>query len=84
LARYGRCGKTRTRRRNIPVRRITREVHSKNVIWMVRQAIRPRILGKVRKKLETMEGQETSKKRDNEDNPRRERKIGSSRIDKRR
>ena len=84
MARYGRCGKTRTQRRNIPARRITREVHSKNVIWMVGQAIRPRILGKVRKKLETMKGQETSKKRDNEDNPRRGRKIGSSRMDRRR
>jgi len=66
------------------VRRITRGVHSKNVIWMVRQAIRPGILEKVRKKLETIEGQETGKKRDNEDNPRREKKIGSSRMDGRR
>jgi len=50
--------------------------------------IRPGILGKVRKKLETMEGQETGKKRDDKDNPRRGRnrgrKIGSSRIDGRR
>ena len=84
MARYGRCGKTRMRRRNILARRITREVYSKNVIWMVRQAIRPEILGKVRKKLETMEGQETSKKRDDKDNPRRGRKIGSSRMDERR
>ena len=67
--RYGRCGKARTRGRNIPARRITREVHSKNVIWMVGQAIRPEILGKVRKKLETMEGQAISKKRDDEDDP---------------
>jgi len=51
---------------------------------MVGQAIRPRILGKVRKKLETIEGQETGKKRDDEDNPRRGRKIRSSRMDGRR
>ena len=83
---YGRCGKTRTQRRNIPARRITREVHSKNVIWLVGQAIRPEILGKVRKKLEMMERQETGKKRDDEDNPRRGkgRKIRSSRMDRRR
>jgi len=36
---------------------------------MVRQAIQPRILGKDEKKLEMMEGQEASKKRDDEDNP---------------
>jgi len=53
---------------------------------MIGQAIRPGILGKVRKKLETMEGQETGKKRDDEDNPRRGRgrKIGSLRMDRRR
>jgi len=43
-------------------------------------------LGEIGKKLEMMEGQETSKKRDNEDNPGRERsqrrKIRSSRIDR--
>ena len=51
---------------------------------MVRQAIQPGILGEIRKKLETIEGQETSKKRDNEDNPGRGRnwgKIRNSRMD---
>jgi len=38
---------------------------------MVRQAIRPGILGEIRKKLETIEGQETNKKRDDKDNPER-------------
>jgi len=42
-------------------------------------------LGEVRKKLETMEREETSKKRNNEDDPEkgknRGRKIGSLRID---
>jgi len=71
--RYGRCGTTRTQRRNIPMGRITREVHGENAIQVVRQTIRPRILGKIREKLEMMEGQETSKKRDDEDNPRRKR-----------
>jgi len=52
---------------------------------MVRQAIRPGILGKDGKELEAMEGQEASKKRDDEDDPERgRRKIGSSRIDGRR
>jgi len=45
-------------------------------------------LREIRKELETMEGQETCKKRDDEDNPRRRRnqgrKIGSSRIDRER
>ena len=40
---------------------------------MIGQTIRPGILGKIRKKLEMMEGQETSKKRDDENDPRRER-----------
>ena len=53
--------------------RITREVHGKDVIWIVRQTIQPGILRETRKKLETMEGQETSKKRDDKDNPGRER-----------
>ena len=41
---------------------------------MVRQAIRPGILGKDGKELEVMEGQEASKKRDDEDDPGRERR----------
>ena len=52
-----------------------------DVVWMVGQAIQPRILGEVRKKLEMVEGQETCKKRDDEDDPgrgrNRGRKIGS-------
>jgi len=38
---------------------------------MVRQTMQLGILGEIRKELETIEGQETSKKRDNEDNLRR-------------
>jgi len=41
---------------------------------MVRQAIRPRILGKDGKELEVMEGQEVSKERDDKDDPRRGRR----------
>jgi len=52
---------------------------------MVRQAIRPGILGEIREELEAMERQEASKKRDNENNPRRGRsrgrKIRSTRMD---
>ena len=54
--------------------RTTREVYGEEVVWMVRQAIRPGILGKDRKEVEAMEGQEDSKKRDDEDDPRRERR----------
>jgi len=68
---YGRCSATRAQRRDVPTRRTTREVYSKEVVWIVRQAIQPRILGEIGKKLETMEGQEASKKRNDENNPRR-------------
>jgi len=60
---------TRIRGNDVQAWRITREVHGEDVIWMVRQTIQPGILGETRKKLETMEGQETSKKRDDEDDP---------------
>ena len=55
---------------------------------MVGQVVRPGILGKTGKKLKTMEREETSKKRDDEDDPRgrrnQERKIRSKRVDRRR
>jgi len=73
LARHGRHGTVRAQRRNVPMGRIARKIHGKEIIWMVRQTVRPRILGKIRKELETMEGQETSKKRDDEDDLRRRR-----------
>jgi len=38
------------------MKRTTREVYSEDVIQMVRQAIRPGILGKIREKLKTIEG----------------------------
>jgi len=66
-----RRGTARTQGNDVQAWRVTREVHDKDVVWMVRQAIRPRILGKARKKLETVEGQEIRKKRDDEDSPRR-------------
>jgi len=65
---------TRVQRRDVPTKRTTREVYGKEVIWIVRQAIRPGILGKDGKKLEAMEGQEASKKRDNKDDSRRGRR----------
>jgi len=55
------------------MRRTSREVHNKEVVWMVRQAIRLGILGKDGKELEVMEEQETGKKEDDEDDPRRRR-----------
>ena len=73
---------TRARRRNIQTRRITGKIHGKNVIWMVGQVIQPGILGEIKEKLEAMEGQETGKKRDDENDPgrrRRGRKIGRDR-----
>jgi len=85
---YGRCGVIRAQRRNVLTKRTTGEVYGEEVVWMVRQAIRPRILGKDRKELGTMEGQEASKKEDNKDDPRRRRsrrrKIRSPRMDRRR
>jgi len=71
---YGRYGMTRARRRDVPMKRTTREVYDKEVVQIVRQAIRPGILGKDGKELEVMEGQEASKKRDDEDDPRRGRR----------
>jgi len=59
LTRYKRCSKTRTQGRNVQKRRIAGKIYGKKAIWMVRQEIQPRILGKIRKKLETIEGQET-------------------------
>jgi len=56
LTGYGRCGVVRARKRYVPMKRTTRKVYSKKVVRMVGQAIRPRILGKIRKELETMEG----------------------------
>ena len=82
---YGGCGMARVWRRNIPTRRTSRKVHGEEVAWIVGQTIRPRILGKNGKKLETMEGQKTRKKGANEDNPREKgsqrRKIGTPRMD---
>ena len=57
----------RARRRYVPMKRTTREVHSKDAIRVVGQEIRPGILGKNGKELEAMEGQEASKKRNDED-----------------
>ena len=84
--RHGRCGVTRARRRYVPTKRTTRKVYGENAIRVVRQEIRPGILGKDGKKLEVMEGQEAGKKRDDENNPgrgrRNRRKIGSLRMDR--
>jgi len=73
---YGRYGTARTRENDIQAWGVTREVHSEDVVWMVRQAVRPGILGKNGEKLETMEGQETHKKRDDEDDSRGRRNQG--------
>jgi len=76
---------TRARRRNVPTKRTSRKIYGEDIIWVVGQEIRPGILGKDGKKLEAVEGQEASKKRDDENNlgrgRRSRRKIGSSRID---
>ena len=85
--RHGRCGVTRARRRYVPTKRTTREVYSEDAIRVVGQKVRSEILGKIRKELEAMEGQEAGKKRDNEGDPRRRRnrgrKIRSKRVDRR-
>ena len=56
------------------MKRTSRKIHGKDAIWVVGQAIRPRILGKDGKKLEAMEGQEAGKKRDDENDPGRGRR----------
>jgi len=82
LMRYRRCGVTRVRRRNVPTRRTTRKIYGEKVVWMVRQAVRSEILGKIGKKLETIEGQKTRKRRGDKDDPKKgRRKIGSLRMD---
>jgi len=65
---------TGTRGSDVQAWRITRKIYGKEVVWMVRQAIRPGILGKDGKELEAIEGQKASKKRDDEDDPRRRRR----------
>ena len=55
LMRYGECKKTRMWERNIQKEKITRKVHGKKIIWVVKQKVWPRILGKIREKLEVME-----------------------------
>jgi len=55
LARHRRYGKTRTQGRNVQKGRIARKIYGKKTIWMVRQEIQPRILGKIREELETVE-----------------------------
>jgi len=71
-ARHKRCGMVRTQGRNIQKGRITREIHSKEIIWMVRQKVQSRILEKIGKKLETVE-RETIKGKKNGNNYRRRR-----------
>jgi len=39
LARHGRCGMARARRRDIPTGRIARKIHGKETVWVVRQAL---------------------------------------------
>jgi len=67
------------------MKRTSRKIYGEDIIRMVGQEIRLGILGKDGKKLEAVEEQEASKKRDDENNPgrgrRSRRKIRSSRID---
>jgi len=57
--------------RNIQKRRITREIHSKEIIWMVEQKVQSRILGKIGKKLETVEREMIKGKKNRNDYRRR-------------
>jgi len=65
--RYRRCGETRTQRWDIQKRRIARKIYSKKAIWMVRQEVQSRILGKIGKELETV-ARKMSKEKKNENN----------------
>jgi len=84
--RYGKCSAARAQRRDVPMERTARKIYSKKAIWMVRQEIRPRILGKIGKELEAMEGQETGEKRNNGNDSRgrrnQERKFRDTRMDR--
>jgi len=69
--RSGRCGKMRTQRRNVQKERIARKIYGKKTIWMVRQKIQPRILGKIEKELKTVEREMTRGKKNGNDCKRR-------------
>jgi len=69
--RSGRCGKTRTQRRNVQKERIARKIYGKKTIWMVRQKIQPRILGKIEEELKTVEREMTRGKKNGNDCKRR-------------
>jgi len=71
-ARHGRCSMARTQGRNIQKGRITREIYSKEIIWIVGQKVRSRMLGKIGKKLEMVE-REMIKGKKNRNNYRRRR-----------
>ena len=69
--RSGRCGKTRTQRKNVQKERIARKIYGKKTIWMVRQKIQPRILGKIEEELKTVEREMTRGKKNGNDCKRR-------------
>jgi len=87
LLRYKRCGKTKTQRKDIQKRRIARKVYGKKIVWMIRQIVQPRILEKIREKLETIERKTIRGEKDGNNRERRRnrgRKIRNQRVDKRR
>jgi len=78
--RYGKCGKTKTQKRNIQKRRAAKKIYSKKTIWIIRQEVSPRILGKTREKLKIVERKMIRRKKNRNDcrgRRKRERKIRS-------
>ena len=71
MARHRRYDKTRTQGRNVQKGRIAREIYGKKTIWIVRQEIQPRILGKIREELETVKRKVIRGKKNRNDQERR-------------
>ena len=47
--------KQERKKRDVQKRRIARKIHGKKIVWIVRQMVQPKILGKIGKELEMVE-----------------------------
>ena len=75
------------KRRNIWKERIAKKIYDKKTIWMVRQKIQSRILGKTGKKLEKIKKQTAREKENNRNNQEKRKnqakKFRSKKVNKR-
>jgi len=60
-------------RQDIQERRIAKKIHSKKTIWIVKQTVQPRILGKIGEELEMVERKTIRKKKNGNNHGRRNR-----------